>query len=456
MNYPISKLIAGSLAVAMNFPALAAVSQEEAAKLGGELTKFGAIQAGNEEGTIPEYTGGLQAADVKNPSSDWRMADPFKDEKPLFRITGKNVDEYADKLSEGQIHLLKTNPEYYMNIYPTHRTASYPEWVLDNTVRNATTCETTEGGLALEEECRGGLPFPIPETGHEVMWQHLATFQGQVGWATKSVRAWTIDSSGNVTMNTDLDTYTERPYWFTNREDKPKDVMSRAFATFIGPPRDAGRASGTTDFLNPVEKPRDAWSYSTGQRRVRKAPEFAYDTPNPAGGGIMLYDEVFLFSGKMDRFDWKYEGVKEVFIPYNNYKFVYGEECAGEAKFQKNSTNPECERWELHRVRVVTGTLKDGMRHTYSKRRYYWDEDIPNAGVYEAYDQGGSLYRAGYSYAAPRYDLDIPGYMPTFTIYDFSRNSFTVQSDIAGENTAVEPRSERQLSPSTYAGSGIR
>ena len=55
---------------------MAAVSAEEAAKLGTTLTPIGAEKAGNADGSIPEWTGGLPtnagAVDAKG-----FLADPF-------------------------------------------------------------------------------------------------------------------------------------------------------------------------------------------------------------------------------------------------------------------------------------------------------------------------------------------------------------------------------------------
>jgi hypothetical protein len=36
------------------------------------------------------------------------------------------------------------------------------------------------------------------------------------------------------------------------------------------------------DAVNPMKQPRKAWQYLPGQRRVKLAPDLAYDTPNPA------------------------------------------------------------------------------------------------------------------------------------------------------------------------------
>ena len=64
---------------------MAAVSPEEAAKLGTSLTPLGAEKAGNAAGTIPAWTGGLatDAASLKN----GHLTNPFKDEQPKFVIT---------------------------------------------------------------------------------------------------------------------------------------------------------------------------------------------------------------------------------------------------------------------------------------------------------------------------------------------------------------------------------
>ena len=106
---------------------------------------------------------------------------------------------------------------------------------------------------------------------------------------------------------------------------------------------------------------RKAWQYLPGQRRVRRAPTISYDTPNPGATGLMTYDDVFMFNGSLDRYDWKLIGKKELYIPYNCYKpqlkVPLTEKCLG------GHPDPEYWRWELHRVWVVEGTVKPGKRH---------------------------------------------------------------------------------------------
>src|SRR5262249_41162156 len=150
----------------------AAVSPEEARQLGGDrLTPIGAEKGGNKEGTIPPYGGKAPKApaayDAKDPG---QRADPYGD-KPLFTITAKNADQYTDKL-DAMRDVFVRYPDFRMDVYPTRRDIEYPKYVLDNSVKNATSCKAVQNELRLEG-CYGGFPFPLPKTGNEVMWNHL-------------------------------------------------------------------------------------------------------------------------------------------------------------------------------------------------------------------------------------------------------------------------------------------
>lgn len=431
----------------MSVYALAAVSPEEAAELGKSLTLAGAIQAGNEAGTIPAFEGGLREApaDFKPDSGYW--ANPFKDEQPLFRIDASNYEQHADKLSAGQIELLKRNPDYYMDIFPSHRTAALPQEVLDATVRNATTCNTLNDGLSLDPACRGGIPFPIPKTGHEVMWNQQVRYNdGKYGTTTSSSNSWIVASNGAVTKASEQATFVERPYYQTDVAGRDPQMYTRVYSVTKEPARRAGELTGYMDFLDPTTRPRRAWSYTPGQRRVKLAPEFAYDTPVASMGGIELFDELFMFSGMQDRFDFRLVGKKEMYIPYNNYELYF--ECDPKGQLMRSHLNPECERWELHRVWEVEATLKQGRRHVYSKRTYYLDEDTYGAGLYDAWDQNGQLYRSMMLGGVQFYDHDIP-YIVKHVIYDFNRGMYGLINDAlnSGYRVLSSPRSERELNP---------
>ena len=432
---------------------LAAVSADEAKELGKSLTKYGAIKAGNKEGTIPEYTGGLTKApaDFKPKRGFW--ADPFKDEKAVLRIDGKNVDQYADKLSEGQKTLLKKYPTYYMDVYPSHRTAAIPAKVLDATVRNATTCKTLKNGLAVEADCRGGLPFPIPKTGYEVMWNLQLRYKADT--TTKSSRSWVVDSSGKAVMTAQQQTLEETPYYHADLDGRDPLMYWRTHSITQSPVRKAGEATGIVDYLDPTEKPRRAWSYTPGQRRVKLAPEFSYDTPVSSMGGVTLFDELFVFSGMMDRFDFKLVGKKEMIIPYNDYKMAYN--STKDELLKPKFLNPDVVRWEQHRVWVVEANLREGKRHVYSKRTFYIDEDSWTIVASDQYDARGQLFRAGFAYVTPSYDAPAP-WADMHGLYDLIAGSYSLSGYTAetGGMRYGKPASEREWSPDALAGAGIR
>ncbi|GAA7766783.1 hypothetical protein RN01_28435 [Cupriavidus sp. SHE] len=428
--------------------AMAAVSAEEAKQLGTTLTEFGAIKAGNADGTIPAYTGGLTKAPAGYKPDSGFWPDPFKDEKPLFRIDAKNVDKYAAKLSDGQKALIKKNPDtYYIDVYPSHRTAAFPEKILKATVRNATTCSATKDGLAIDRACRGGMPFPIPKTGNEVMWGHILRYMGDTAMVSPDASTWVVDASGKATQTSEQYTYQDYVYYQVDQADRDPDMIWRTYSNNKVPARRAGEMTGLIDFLDPVDKARKAWNYMPGQRRVKLSPEFAYDTPVGSMGGVTLFDELFVFTGKQDRFDFKLIGKKEMYIPYNSYRMY--NDCPTVDALQPKHVNPACERWELHRVWVVEATLKPGQRHVYSKRIYYFDEDWSGASLYDAYDQSGELYRALFQGTIQLYGKSVQPYGVKNTIYDFNKGVYAYINDASKSGYFVQAarRSERELNP---------
>ncbi|MFD2883816.1 DUF1329 domain-containing protein [Pseudomonas lini] len=117
--------------------AQAAVSPEQAARLKTELTPLGGERAGNADGSIPPWNGGYTKVAPGYKAGDKR-ADPFAGEKPLYSIKASNMEQYASGLAEGTKLLLKKYPDYRLDVYPTHRSAAAPQWVYDNTGKNAT------------------------------------------------------------------------------------------------------------------------------------------------------------------------------------------------------------------------------------------------------------------------------------------------------------------------------
>ncbi len=446
-------LMAASLALTLAGQAQAAVSPAEAAKLGAELSLVGAEKAANADGSIPAYAGGLTTPPASYQAGSSMRPDPFADEKPLLVIDGKNVEQYKDQLTAVSFELAKRYPGFRMDVYPTHRSASIPQGVLDNSLKNASGAKSTEGGNAIENVLPG-VPFPIPQSGAEAMWNHLMRYQG-VNIATKFDN-WFVDSNGRASLATTGDAWINYAvYEDLGKPMQAKDTYYQIKLMYTGPARRAGEAVLLRDAVNPLEQPRRAWQYLPGVRRVKLAPNLAYDTPNPGTAGAATYDDAFVFLGALDRYDWKLVGKQELIVPYNAYRVTY--EADANKLLTPNHLAPEFVRWEKHRVWVVEATLKEGMRHIYHKRRFYLDEDTWVALASDQYDASGQLYRGSFAFLSQSYDQQVPDATPHVT-YDLIGGNYSV-SGLTGPYGGIkysEPQSKAQWSSESLAGAGIR
>jgi hypothetical protein len=428
----------------------AAISAEEAKALGSTLTGVGAEKAANKDGSIPAYDGGLTKAPAGFKPGSGLRPNPFAGEKPLASIDAKNMAQHAEQLTEGTKALLQKYPSFRVDLYPTHRSVAFPQFVVENTAKNALRAKTGNDGRSIEG-AHAGFPFPIPKNGYEAMWNHLVRFNG-TAYESK-YRNLTVDASGRATLATEGLSVQDYPYWDAARADA--DTYWRIKLTYTGPARRAGEALLIVDPLDVGQQQRRAWSYLPGQRRVKVAPDLAHDTPNPGTAGASTFDDIFLFNGSMDRFDFKLVGKKEMVVPYNDYDAVYG---AKQAELLKpDHLNPDLVRWEKHRVWVVEATLREGKRHVYSKRTFYLDEDSWAVLASDQYDARGQLYRAGFAYMAPSYDLPAP-YTDMFGHYDLVARVYSLTGFIAetGGLNHVKPQPEREWTADALAGAGIR
>jgi hypothetical protein len=190
-------------------------------------------------------------------------------------------------------------------------------------------------------------------------------------------------------------------------EQLEKDNVLFLFKQWVtSPARLAGTALLVHETLDQVAKPRQAWTYNTGQQRVRRAPNVAYDAPGTASDNLRTTDDFDMFNGAPDRYDWKLIGKKEMYIPYNSYK-LHSDKVKYDDIVKAGHLNPELVRWELHRVWHVQATLKDGVRHIYKKREFFIDEDSWQIGVTDIYDDAGNLWRVGNAYALNYYDIPV-------------------------------------------------
>lgn len=423
-QYFIIALIVNLMVIVICPFASAGVPVEEANRLNSTLTPLGGERAGNKEGTIPAWEGGLTAppAGVAIKPGD-RYPDPFKEDKVIYSITSENMDRYADKLNPGTLAMLKKYPDTYrLNVYKTRRTQAVPEWVYANTFKNATRAVLTEDHLGVTG-AYGGIPFPIPKKGEEVIFNHILRYSGAS--RTGPFYSGIVNANGIFIAGGGGKDFEQYPYYFKDQslETFNGDIWYM-LNDFSRPARRKGELLVARDPLNKSQRQRKAWSYLPGQRRVRRAPSIEYDTPNPSYSGMVVYDDGFMFNGNIDRFDWKIIGKKEKYIPYNCYKL---HNASPEEIIMKGHANPNVIRWELHRVWVLEANLKSGRRHIYGKRIFFIDEDSWNILMKDQYDGRGNLWRTSVAMSWNHYDL--PGnILISIFDYDFQKKEYAAEA----------------------------
>ncbi|MDH4549849.1 DUF1329 domain-containing protein [Pseudomonas sp. BN505] len=412
---------------------------DDVQSLGTTLTPLGAIKAGNAAGSIPAWTGNKAQCPANLPAGSLAW-EPFADEKPVLSITAQNMAQYKDQLSLSVQTLLQTNPDYRVDVYPTHRTAVQPDWVYQYTKANATRATLTEGGKAVKG-AYGGTPFPIPKSGGEAMWNHFLAWKGSATDAVSDL--FVIDSNGTRSLSARIDASRVYPYYVQDGESKFDGthwMLSRA--QIKAPARRVGEATVGVFPMDYQNQLFGSWQYMPGQRRVRKLPNVQFDTPNFFVSGVANFDEAYGFFGSPEQYDWKLVGRKEMYIPYNTNKLLKaGPDSAIGAHFVK----PEFVRWELHRVWQVEGKLKSGVRNSVASRTLYLDEDTWNVVLSDLWDTQNKHWRGGIVYSS--ISCDLPGIVPLpFENIDFQQKAF-VLGEWGSEYHPREPRPRSFYSP---------
>ncbi|VVQ15714.1 DUF1329 domain-containing protein [Pseudomonas fluorescens] len=397
----------------------AAISQNDAERLGKDLTPMGAEKAGNKDGTIPVWDGGLSTPPAGfKPEQGY--ANPFPNEKPLFVITAQNVEQYKDKLSAGMIEMFKKYPTYRMPIYTTHRTFALPQEVYQNVKVQSTKVNLDEKG-SLQNYAAPGIGFPIPKTGIEAMYNHLLRWYGGYHWCTNWLP---IRPNGDFYKVG----YCEDQVQASNMDNPKPNNLYYYYGYYSAPSTLIGTMYLVWEPTDYVKEDRSAWIYNSGQRRVRRAPNVAFDNTDDGTEGMRTTDDWHGFNGSMERYDWKLVGKKEMYIPYNAYKLIdptlkYAD------MLDKGFIKPDLMRYELHRVWVVEAKLKDNMSHNYAKRTFYLDEDSWLIASSDAYDGRGNLWRHNTYPLTQLYDVPVMHQRP-YMVHDLlSGNLFLGQID---------------------------
>ncbi|MCY1283864.1 hypothetical protein D3C84_249340 [compost metagenome] len=389
-------LLGGLLGLASS-NALAALDAGEVARLGQDLTPTGAEKAGNPSGSIPAWTGGLTSPPAGFDASKGYL-DPFASEQPAYTVTAANLAQYADQLTAGQQAMLAKYPSYKLNVYPSHRTAALPQAEYAQIAKEAVGMGLASNGNGLLHYEKSSVPFPIPRTALEALYNHLVRYRaggyqyyptemvvqanGNFSPVRREVKVVMASAMGNPEPN--------RLYYYLGKVSSPESV-----------------AGGQTLVHEPIDQTREsrlAWVYNPGQRRVLRAPEVSYDSPIGTSDGLRTNDMIDLFSGAPDKYDWKLVGKREMLVPYNTYKLA-DRSLKYAQIIQANHLNQDLIRYEPHRVWVLEATLKPGERHIYAKRVFYLDEDSWGILAADLYDGRGELWRVQEAHSLQRYDV---------------------------------------------------
>ena len=229
-------------------------------------------------------------------------------------------------------------------------------------------------------------------------------------------------------------------------KDKKDGVLFKFNSTAASPARDSGEGLLVLDHVNMTQNPRKAWTYDPGERRVRRAPTLSFDTPDRA---INTFDDHEMFNGSPEKYDWKLVGKKEMYVPYNNNNLNSTKHSFNDIH-KVNFINSDLIRYELHRVWVIEGTVKQDERHLYARRTMYIDEDTWTGLVADKYDGKGNLWRVSFKYPvnAPEVPAIAGGF---FLHHDLKTNGyltfFTVSGQDKSYNFSKEPPSSQFFTP---------
>ena len=385
------------------------------------LTPFGATLAGNAEGTIPTWEGGIQRpiAGYAGPGS--MHANPYADDTVLYTVTAENLDQFAALLSPGLQAMLKRYPQSFrIPVYPSRRSHAAPQWVYDNTRKNAETAHLTADGNGVEG-AYGGIPFPRADQALQMYWNHITRWRGQ--FISNEGTDASVYPDGKLSL---VSRNTEVKFQYYDPTGSADTLNNRLFAlksAVTAPARLARSGVLVHETLNQDLASRQAWVFDNGRRRVLRAPLLAFDMSVSAADGLMTADDTDMVNGSPSRFDWKLIGKQEMLIPYNNYEL---ERIELEKLLTPNHLNPDQTRFELHRVWVIEATLKTEWRHVYSRRVFYLDEDSWSVAIADQYDTNAKLWRVSLAFLKNFYEL--PATLPAaYVFHDLQSGRYHAQ-----------------------------
>ncbi|RQR49461.1 DUF1329 domain-containing protein [Burkholderia sp. Bp9125] len=428
-----------------------------AAVAADDLTPVGAERGASKDGSVPAFAG------RQSPEPGWEWgkvrADfwKHKNEKPLYSIDAANVDKYADKLSPGQIALIKQKKGYRMDVYPSHRECQLPDAAEQNSKANLTAAKLDSAGEELTSAVLPGVAFPQPKSGAEAILNYEMRYRGEgIEWA-QTVTAISPRPGGGEW----IDAVGPQSYYFPAGKlgkTSPQDVAQLSAAVYFqmnSPAALAGQAFVQRQYF---DKDSETYYYFPGQRRVRRMPAYTHDAPLIGFENQYLIDEANMFNGSLDRFNWKLVGKKEMIVPYNAFgMYKYKSKLRDVA--MPDSIAADHRRYETHRVWVVEATVKPSARHVASKKTFYLDEDSWLALVGEDYDAQGKLWKVRESYPIPVWELGGTCDSEPLAQYDLINGRYVFDASSIGQGKDIryyEMASDPRFKPDFFTAESLR
>lgn len=417
---------------------------DDAGKLGTTLSPAGAEKGASADGAVPAWTQpGTQGA-------GWTFGKrrieffKYKDDKPLYSIDASTVDKYADKLAPGQVEVIKSVKGFRMDVYPSRRTCGIPDFVAENTRKNVGFAKMASDGVSLDEAYVPGFPFPMPANGAEAMVNMKMRYRGLASGLRNS-QTFVSPRKGSdewIKATNDVTLFTPWGVKGSTLFSKADRIEGAIYFSYNAPAALAGQAAVVTTVAG---KQQEAHYYFPGQRRVRRMPTYSYDSPQIGMDNQVNVDESYVYSGPMDRFDWKLVGKKELIVPYNVLG-MYDFTAKAEEVLPRDAPSPAIRRYETHRVWVVEATVKQGVRHLAPKRTFYLDEDSWAPLLAVDHDAQGKVWKVREGNLMPVYETgtcDVAAY----TQYNLADQRYFLDYTTVGAGSDIQYFTEAAGNP---------
>ncbi|TDU28055.1 uncharacterized protein DUF1329 [Panacagrimonas perspica] len=444
----VRRLLWGLVLACVPMVSIAKVTEEDAQQLRNRLTPMGAERAGDEDGTIPEWRGGMTAPPPCYVAGG-RYCDPHPEDKPYVTITTGTREEWRDYLSAGHIALLEANRKtFQMNLYPSRRTFANPGAVYDAAYQNAIKATLSPGGNAVRE-ARIAVPFPMPTAGAEVVWNHRLRWRGPA--YRRVLTQASVTPSGEATL---LSLREDADFPYARGELGEDGVAQQWLWVVLLPERLQGYLMMVKDSIDGDGVPLTAWRQQPREgevaRRMRKSRMFGFDNNMMLSDDLRFEDQLDGFFGSPERYTWRIVARRPMVVPYNSYALHSGRKTL-RSIIRPAHLDPALVRYELHRVWVVEAELKPQALHRHKRRTFYFDEDSWQLLMVDLYDRTDKLWR--FQEIHPLMAYDRATLMPAVEVqYDLASSRYLLQ----GIDENDPERAEMAFNPEHFTVSGAR